>query len=130
MSVCNKHFADSEVDGDYIELPLAIRITDYLMIESKCLFRDVPPAEKETLLGVGIVLSLMRERATKKSDPVFSFSELDNLMSSVLVLFNLEHLDPERFREDFVHISKTFRLVTVCPDGVILEDNIFNMLGC
>lgn len=109
---------------------LASRIAEHLAAESRCLFRDVPPADQETLLGVGLVLALMRQRATAESDPVFSFSELDDLLGSVLVLFNLEHLDPERFREDFVHISKTFRLVTVCPDSVILEDNIFNMLRC
>ncbi|MBI1033399.1 hypothetical protein HCI50_00010 [Escherichia coli] len=108
---------------------LASRIAEHLATESKCLFRDVPPADKETLLGVGLVLALMRQRATAESDPVFSFSELDNLVGNAFAQPELEKLNRALFREGFVHISRVFRLVTVYPDGVILEDNIFNMLG-
>lgn len=108
---------------------LASRIAEHLATESRCLFRDVPPADQETLLGVGFVLALMRQRAAAESDPVFSFSELDNLVGNALAQPELEKLDRAHFREVFVHISKVFRLVTVSPDSVILEDNIFNMLG-
>ena len=108
---------------------LASRIAEHLATESKCLFRDVPPADPETLLGVGLVLALMKQQATAESDPVFSFSELDNLVGNALAQSELKHLDRARFREGFVYISRVFRLVTVSPDSVILEDNIFNMLG-
>lgn len=77
---------------------LASRIAEHLATESRCLFRDVPPADQETLLGVGLVLALMRQRATAESDPVFSFFELDNLVGNALHSLSL-NISTERFLE-------------------------------
>lgn len=90
-------------------------------------FRSDPPAA-DTLLACGFVLAEMRLRA--KDTKNHTHAEVSELISNTLALPKFNQLVPERFSEDFVYISRVLRLVTVSPDGVILEDAFFiNYLG-
>ncbi len=93
------------------------------------IFRSDPPTA-DTLLACGFVLAEMRLRAEKTKNPVYTHPEMSELISNTLALPEFNQLVPERFSEDFVHISRVLQLVTVSPDGVILEDAFFiNYLG-
>lgn len=92
-------------------------------------FRSDPPAA-DTLLACGFVLAEMRLRVENTKNPVYKHAEVSELISNTLALPKFNQLVPERFSEDFVYISRVLRLVTVSPDGVILEDAFFiNYLG-
>ena len=93
------------------------------------IFRSDPPTA-DTLLACGFVLAEMRLRAENTKNPVYTHPEVSELISNTLALPEFNQLVPERFSEDFVHISRVLQLVTVSPDGVILEDAFFiNYLG-
>lgn len=106
------------------ELKTGFAIAESLEEGWHLLFRSEPPA-KETLLGAGMVLSQMKAEAEKTGCPLFPHSKLSLFLDNALALPELEKLARDAFMEDFVHISKLFRLVVPTDHAVMLDDNFF-----
>ena len=100
---------------------IASKLTDAWVLR----FRNIPPAEDDTLLGCGYVLALMRLQAEETKQPFFSHSEIGELIDKVIALPELENLNRERFSDDFVRICVLFRVAHVGYLGFTLGDEFF-----
>lgn len=106
------------------ELKTGFAIAESLEEGWRLLFRSEPPAE-DTLLGAGLVLAQMKAEAEKTGCPLFPHYKLDSYLANTLGLPGLEKLDRDAFMEDFVHISKLFKLIVPADHSVMLDDNFF-----